>query len=120
MNHKAATLYNQPFYIFKILMIGTKSSSKELLLSRYLDGIVRTDRPYGDYKFKTILLERKLIKLQIWNTLQCEAILNHPSNVTQGRHYRNIDGMCFCLFLTQTDLLLLSQVSFFVTIFMTH
>jgi hypothetical protein len=101
MNYKAATLYNQPFYIFKILMIGTRNSSKELLLSRYMDGVVRTDRSYGDYKFKTILLERKLIKLQIWNTVQCESIFNHSSNITQGRHYRNIDGLSsFSLSLT--------------------
>lgn len=102
MTNVRINLTNQPFFLFKYLTIGTVSSHKEILLSRYIDGVVRfplgTDQQsllsssYGDYKVKTILLEKKLIKLQIWNTIQCEKIFQNLK-ITDSKHYRNIDGV---------------------------
>jgi hypothetical protein len=88
-------LTNQPFFLFKYLTIGTVSSQKEVLLFRYMDGVVRSDQSpnsYGDYKVKTILLEKKLIKVQVWNTMQCESVFQN-SKITEAKHYRNIDGL---------------------------
>lgn len=48
-----------------------------------------------DYKTKTILMMNRLVKLQLWNTVNCENIRHNPG-ITLTKHYRNIDGVLLC------------------------
>lgn len=58
-------------YLFKILLIGDSGVGKSCLLLRFVDGSHRESylSTIGvDFKIKTIRLDGKVIKLQIWDT----------------------------------------------------
>ena len=58
-------------YLFKILIIGESNVGKTCLLLRYIDDLFvagQTTTIGIDFKIKTINIENKLIKLQIWDT----------------------------------------------------
>lgn len=77
-------------YLFKILLIGDSGVGKSCLLLRFVDDSHRESylSTIGvDFKIKTIRLDGKVIKLQIWDTGKCflnTAILNYNSNVFES------------------------------------
>ena len=67
--------YIQPEYdyLFKVLLIGDSGVGKSAILQRFADDnftetFISTIRV--DFKIKTIQLEDKIVKLQIWDTAQ--------------------------------------------------
>ena len=64
-------LQQQYDYLFKVLMIGDSGVGKSCLLLRYVDSSHREAylNTIGvDFKIKTIKLNGKRIRLQVWDT----------------------------------------------------
>jgi small GTP-binding protein len=56
--------------MFKVMLVGDSSSGKEDLAEHYLSGIFHSDLKltHGvDFRLKTIKLEAKIVRLQIWD-----------------------------------------------------
>lgn len=66
---------NKYDYLFKLVVIGDTNIGKSCLLSRFIDNYYSTSfiSTIGvDFKVKTIKIDNKLIKIQIWDTAgQC-------------------------------------------------
>ena len=64
--------YEVPYdYLFKILMIGDSGVGKSCLLLQFVNHLHResyTSTIGVDFKVKTIILNEKVVKLQIWDT----------------------------------------------------
>lgn len=62
---------DQHGYLFKLLLLGGAGVGKSCLLERFVDGSHRESyvNTIGvDFKTKTIKLDDRIIKLQIWDT----------------------------------------------------
>jgi len=67
----AAKYGGQPNYLFKIVLIGDPGTGKSCLLHRFVDDTHTQSyiTTIGvDFKTKTIEIDGKIVKLQIWDT----------------------------------------------------
>ncbi|XP_067679360.1 ras-related protein Rab-1A-like isoform X1 [Haliotis asinina] len=81
----------EPEYTFKILIIGDSGVGKSALLLRFTENtyLERFNTTIGvDFKFRTIFVEDKAVKLQIWDTSGQERFRAITSS-----YYRNIQGI---------------------------
>ena len=82
MNHK----YD---YLFKLLEVGSCGVGKTCLLLKYTDGYFTANHMATfppDFKIKIINLEKKLIKLQIWDSPGAERFEPIPRSYYKGSH----------------------------------
>ena len=76
-------------YIFKIVLIGDTNVGKSSILLRYTDDIYhsRYISTIGvDFKIKTIELDGKIVKLQLWDTAGQEKFKTITSSYYRGAH----------------------------------
>ena len=75
--------------LFKLLLIGDSGVGKSCLLLRYADN-VWDDRYIStigvDFKIRTITVNKKIIKLQIWDTSGQERFRTITSSYYRGSH----------------------------------
>lgn len=76
-------------YLFKILMVGDMGVGKTNILVRYVDDLF--DNGYMstigvDFKIKTVTVDNKVIKLQIWDTAGHERFRTVTSAYYRGAH----------------------------------
>ena len=81
---------NQEYdYLFKVLLIGNSGVGKSSLLLRFTDGEF-TDNfmpTIGvDFKVKTVTLDSKQTKLQIWDTAGQDRFSTITSSYFKGAH----------------------------------
>lgn len=78
-------------YMFKVILIGDSGVGKTSLMKKYTEDIFTKDGASTigvDFNFKTIVVNKKKVKLQIWDTAGQErfrAIVSH--------YYRGADGI---------------------------
>lgn len=75
--------------VIKLLLIGDNSVGKTSLFLRYTDNIYKNSliSTIGiDLKFKKIVIDEKIIKLQIWDTAGHEKFGNMTSSYYRGAH----------------------------------
>mmetsp|Transcript_13155 Transcript_13155/g.19841 ORF Transcript_13155/g.19841 Transcript_13155/m.19841 type:complete len:221 (-) Transcript_13155:57-719(-) len=85
-------------YLFKLLVIGDSGVGKSCLLRRFADN--KYTESYistigVDFKIKTVKLDDKVIKLQIWDT----AGQTRFRSIVES-FYRRTHGVCLCFDLT--------------------
>ena len=76
-------------YLFKLLLLGLDNIGKTSLLSRYYDNSFETRviATIGlDFRLKTINIEDKKIKLQIWDTAGQDKFRSLVKNYYKGTH----------------------------------
>ena len=76
-------------FIFKVLLLGNSDVGKAPLILRYVDGIWDDSfvSTIGvDFKLKTIEVEGKLVKMQIWDTAGQGRFRNVISSYYRGSH----------------------------------
>ncbi|CAD8054403.1 unnamed protein product [Paramecium primaurelia] len=86
MQNKESTEYD---HLFKLLLIGTSGVGKSCMLMRYVDNNF-TNNFYNtigvDFKIKSIFLENKNIKLQIWDTAGQDRFRTITCSYYRGAH----------------------------------
>ena len=89
------------FYAFKILLVGDSGAGKTCLLSKYTEGTF-PDLPTVtigvDFKTKTLIINEKCVKLQIWDT----AGLERFKSIIMG-YYKNARGVILVFDLTNIN-----------------
>lgn len=88
-------------FLFKILLIGDSGTGKSSLLQRYSENNFQNTyiSTIGvDFKIKTIELDDKIIKLQIWDTSGQERFRSITSS-----YYRNAHGIIIVYDTTDTS-----------------
>ena len=108
IRHVPGSVYPQYDYLFKILLIGDHNVGKSSLLSRFCRDEFRleTDHtidqtfvyPSSDFFIKTIQLEDKTIKLQLWNIPRYEHLQNDApqrihNHALQRTYFRGCSGI---------------------------
>ena len=88
-------------YLFKYLLIGNFGVGKSCLLIRFTDdkyeeGYVTTIGV--DFKIKTLIIEGKSVKLQVWDTVG----QNRFSNISPS-YYRRVHGIMMVYDITDID-----------------
>ncbi|CAG2167063.1 unnamed protein product [Oppiella nova] len=76
-------------YSFKLLLIGDSGVGKSCLMLRFADGVYDKSINYTiglDFKSRTIVLDGKRIKLQIWDTAGVERFHTISSSCYRGAH----------------------------------
>lgn len=76
-------------YLFKIIIIGDSGIGKSAILYRFADNIYNEGyiSTIGvDFKIKTILINGKIIKLQIWDTAGQERFRTITTSYYRGSH----------------------------------
>lgn len=76
-------------YLFKIILIGDSGIGKSAILFRFADDIYSDNyiSTIGvDFKIKTILLNGKMVKLQIWDTAGQERFRTITTSYYRGSH----------------------------------
>jgi Ras-related protein Rab-1A len=76
-------------YLFKILIIGDSGVGKSCLMTRFSDEVFESNyiSTIGvDFKIKTIDVEDKVIKLQVWDTSGQERFRSITSSYYRGAH----------------------------------
>ncbi|CAD8114783.1 unnamed protein product [Paramecium sonneborni] len=86
MQNKESSEYD---HLFKLLLIGTSGVGKSCMLMRYVDNNF-TNNFYNtigvDFKIKSIFLENKNIKLQIWDTAGQDRFRTITCSYYRGAH----------------------------------
>jgi len=88
-------------YLFKIILIGNPGVGKTCLVQRFKNGIFieRCGSTIGvDFATKTIKLDGKIVKLQVWDTGGQERF----RTITQS-YYRNANGIVIAYDITKRD-----------------
>lgn len=88
MFHKHGTEFD---YVFRLLLIGDSGTGKSSLLLRFTENNFNDQRAATigvDFKIKTVFVNNRVIKLQIWDT----AGLERFRTITNA-YYRNVDGI---------------------------
>ncbi len=78
-------------YIFKIILVGESGVGKSSLLMKYIDNTFEetTQSTIGvDFKVKTLIIDEKVIKLQIWDTAGQERY-----HAILGSYFRGAEGI---------------------------
>ena len=76
-------------YIFKVLLIGNSDVGKSSLILRYVDQIwndVFVPTIGVDFKVKSLQIDNKRVKMQIWDTSGQERFRNVISSYFKGAH----------------------------------
>jgi Ras-related protein Rab-1A len=77
-------------HLFKLLLIGDLGVGKSCLLLRFADDNFTESRGPStigvDFRFRTIRVDNKTIKLQIWDTAGQESFRNITSAYYRGAH----------------------------------
>ena len=76
-------------YTFKILLIGESGVGKTAILERYCDNVFNDTllSTVGvDFKSKTLQIENKQVKIQLWDTAGQEKFRNITSSYYRGTH----------------------------------
>ncbi|XP_055334930.1 putative ras-related protein Rab-5B isoform X4 [Paramacrobiotus metropolitanus] len=76
-------------FLFKIVILGDAGVGKSSLLLRYADELfnpVYINTIGVDFRIRTLLVEDKLIKLQIWDTAGQERFRNITASFYRGSH----------------------------------
>ncbi|KAH3761120.1 leucine-rich repeat-containing protein [Pelomyxa schiedti] len=73
-------------YFFKILLVGDSNVGKTCLLLRYVDDTFteRRNNVSIDFKIKTLTVEGKIIKVQVWDTVSKERFTTSYYRGAQG------------------------------------
>jgi Ras-related protein Rab-1A len=90
-------------YIFKIIVVGEPHVGKSNVISRFCDGYFNDEiiSTIGiDFRIKTITIDNKQIKIQIWDTAGQEKY----KSMLQS-YYNGADGVLFIFDLTQKNTL---------------
>ena len=80
-------------YLFKLVLIGDSGVGKSCLLLRFADDSFTESyiSTIGvDFRFRTVKVGEKYVKLQIWDTAGQERFRTITS-----AYYRGADGKCF-------------------------
>ena len=89
MNGNAASPNASNSVLYKLLLIGDSGVGKSSLLHRFADDIY-TDSYIStigvDFKIKTMVVEDKVVKLQIWDTAGQERFRTITSSYYRGAH----------------------------------
>ena len=89
MNGNAASPNSSNSVLYKLLLIGDSGVGKSSLLHRFADDIY-TDSYIStigvDFKIKTMVVEDKVVKLQIWDTAGQERFRTITSSYYRGAH----------------------------------
>eukprot|EP01083_Nonionella_stella_P112320 330286_1 len=83
-----------PDYSFKIVIIGDSGVGKSSVLLRFADGSWKDNYAATigvDFRFKTIKIENKIVKLKIWDTAGHERFRSISSS-----YFRGCDGAILC------------------------
>lgn len=76
-------------YLFKIIIIGDSNIGKSSILYRFSDDVFNNKyiSTIGvDFKIKTIVIDNKIIKLQIWDTAGQERFRTITTSYYRGSH----------------------------------
>ncbi|CAL4076860.1 unnamed protein product [Meganyctiphanes norvegica] len=78
-------------YLFKILLIGDSAVGKSSLMLRFTDNTYLHSDSYictigVDFKIKTVNLDGKIVKFQIWDTAGHERFRTITANYYRGAH----------------------------------
>lgn len=76
-------------YLFKILLIGNSGVGKSCIMTRFVDNDFSDEfnSTIGvDFKIKTLIVDNKLVKLQIWDTAGQERFKTITSSYYRGAH----------------------------------
>lgn len=95
------TIQREYDYLFKIVIVGDSSVGKSCLLLRFADDMWTNNyiATIGvDFRFRTIDVDNKTVKLQIWDTAGHERF--HSINAS---YYRNCDGAILCYDVSRPD-----------------
>ena len=94
-------IFNYSDYIFKIVLIGDTSVGKSCLLTRFADDQF-TDNYVTtigvDFRFKTMIVMDKIIKVQVWDTAGEERY----RSITNA-YYRGAEGILIVFDLTNKE-----------------
>lgn len=86
---EAAKMASNFDYLLKIVIIGDQSVGKSSILVRYADNVF-SDQSIStigvDFKIKTLTLQGKTVKLQIWDTAGQEKFRNITTSYYRGAH----------------------------------
>src|SRR3990167_615667 len=88
-------------HLFKLVMLGDSGVGKTSLLVRYTDDSFAESfiNTIGvDYKIRTVVINEKIIKLQIWDTAGQERFRTIASS-----YFRNANGLIMVFDLTDTQ-----------------
>eukprot|EP01084_Bolivina_argentea_P123369 218617_1 len=88
-------------FLFKILLIGDSNVGKTSFLSRYVDDSYTSSfiNSIGiDFKLKTIQMDTKIIKLQIWDTMGQQRFRTITSS-----YYRGCEGILILYDITDKE-----------------
>ena len=106
-------------YLFKVVLIGDIGVGKSSLLLRFVNNEFMEDTSTigVDFKFKTIVLNSKTIKLQIWDTTGQEIFRTINSSYNRGADsfivvydITNLDSFFFNIILLISSLIFESIV----------
>ncbi|XP_018576897.1 ras-related protein Rab-1A-like isoform X1 [Anoplophora glabripennis] len=75
-------------YLFKLVIVGDAAVGKSSLVMRFADDIYKEDYSVTilDFKIRTIEMDGKIIKLQIWDTAGCERFRCLSPTYYRGAH----------------------------------